>query len=305
MLKLNRADQAKTCFMEALALDVKCADAFSQLVNAEMLTPDEGKLLVVDYRPSHLLTLCSEWDFIQGLSYSTQTPDDAEFVQLIYTSRLRKDKHRVEHALTRTRLVDDFGLGDNPDVLFSFADALYTDFRWAECYAMTSRIMGLTAMHVPTIPLHIACMYHLNHLHSKLFLLAHEMVDREPENALSWYAVGVWYLSSGKWGQARSYLRYETYLSDLRMGPNIFQQQNYFDGPPFRTCLGCFRSYFRYGGRARPCRDRVFDLCKNFRRITFAPAFHWNGTDHAVELPTGRRGTRRRFCALRKRSAAL
>jgi anaphase-promoting complex subunit 6 len=67
--------------------------------------------------------------------------------------------------------------------------------------------MGLTALHVPTIPLHIACMYHLNHLHSKLFLMAHEMVDREPENALSWYAVGVWYLCNGKWGQARSYLR--------------------------------------------------------------------------------------------------
>jgi len=189
MLKLNRADQAKTCFMEALALDVKCADAFMQLVNAEMLTPDE------------------EWEFMQGLSYSTQTPEDAEFVQLIYTSRLRKDKHQAEHALTRSRLVDDFGLGDNPDVLFSFADALYTDFRWAECYAITSRIMGLTALHAPTVPLHIACMYHLNHLHSKLFLMAHEMVDREPENALSWYAVGVWYLCNGKWGQARSYLR--------------------------------------------------------------------------------------------------
>ncbi|KAF6754373.1 cell division control protein 16 [Ephemerocybe angulata] len=183
MLKLNRADQAKTCFMEALSLDVKCADAFSQLVNAEMLAPDE------------------EWEFIQGLSYATQTPEDAEFVQLIYTSRLRKDKHQVEHALTRSRLVDDYGLGDNPDVLFSFADALYTDFRWAECYAVTSRIMGLTAIHVPT-----------------LFLLAHEMVDREPENALSWYAVGVWYLSSGKWGQARSYLS-KTTLMDPRFAP--------------------------------------------------------------------------------------
>ncbi|RXW20367.1 hypothetical protein EST38_g5476 [Candolleomyces aberdarensis] len=200
MLKLNRADQAKTCFMEALALDVKCADAFSQLVNAEMLSPDE------------------EWEFIQGLSYQTQTPDDAEFVQLIYTSRLRKDKHQVEHALTRSRLVDDYGLGDNPDVLFSFADALYTDFRWAECYAVTARIMGLTALHVPTIPLHIACMYHLNHLHSKLFLMAHEMVDREPENALSWYAVGVWYLCNGKWGQARSYLS-KTTLMDPRFAP--------------------------------------------------------------------------------------
>ena len=42
MLKLNRGDQAKQCFMEALALDVKCYEAFEQLVSGEMITPDEG-----------------------------------------------------------------------------------------------------------------------------------------------------------------------------------------------------------------------------------------------------------------------
>ena len=45
-------------------------------------------------------------------------------------------------------------------------------------------------------------------MHSKLFILAHEMVDREPENPISWYAVGVWYLSRGKWAQARQYFRF-------------------------------------------------------------------------------------------------
>ena len=80
-----------------------------------------------------------EWEFVQGLAYASQTPQDAAFVQLIYTARLRKYKHAAEHALTRQRLVEDFGLGDNPDVLFSFADALYNDFRWADCYAITSR----------------------------------------------------------------------------------------------------------------------------------------------------------------------
>lgn len=44
MLKLNRGDQAKQCFMEALALDVKCYDSFEQLISSEMMTPDEGKL---------------------------------------------------------------------------------------------------------------------------------------------------------------------------------------------------------------------------------------------------------------------
>ncbi|KAI3611049.1 cell division control protein 16 [Moniliophthora roreri] len=200
MLKLNKADQAKNCFMEALALDVKCYDAFEQLVSGEMLSPDE------------------EWEFVQGLSYSSQTPQDAAFIQLIYTTRLRKYKHAEEQALTRKRLVDEYGLGDNPDVLYSFADALYTNFRWSDCFVITSRILSLVTIHNPTVPLHLACMYHLKHLHSKLFLLAHEMVDREPENPISWYAVGVWYLSHKNYVSARQYFS-KSSLMDPRFAP--------------------------------------------------------------------------------------
>lgn len=42
MLKLNRSTVAKESFMEALALDVKCYDAFEMLVGGEMMTIDEG-----------------------------------------------------------------------------------------------------------------------------------------------------------------------------------------------------------------------------------------------------------------------
>jgi hypothetical protein len=45
MLKLNRSDQAKHCFLEALALDVKCYDSFEQLINGEMMSVDEGDRL--------------------------------------------------------------------------------------------------------------------------------------------------------------------------------------------------------------------------------------------------------------------
>jgi anaphase-promoting complex subunit 6 len=117
-------------------------------------------------------------------------------VQLIYTARLRKNKHTAEHGLAHQRLVEEYGLGDNPDVLFSFAEALYARFCWSDCFAITTRILGLVSIHNPTMLLHIACMYHLSHLSSKLFILACEMVDREPENPISWYAVGVWYLSN-------------------------------------------------------------------------------------------------------------
>ena len=47
MLKLSRTQAAKECFMEALALDVKCYDAFEQLVNGEMMTVDEGSYFFV------------------------------------------------------------------------------------------------------------------------------------------------------------------------------------------------------------------------------------------------------------------
>lgn len=163
---------------------------------------------------------------MESLAFRAQTPEDADFVQLIYTSRLRKYKHAEEHARVRRRLVEEYGLGDNPDLLFSFADALYAQFRWADCFAITSRcavatlrarvssllmrcrrILGLVSVHVPTMPLHLACMHHLGHLHSKLFVLAHELVDKEPEAAISWYAVGVWYMCQKKWAEARKYFR--------------------------------------------------------------------------------------------------
>ena len=80
---------------------------------------------------------------MQGLAYTSQTPEDAAFIQLIYTCRLRKYKHVDEHAIARQRLVDEFGLGDNPDVLYSFADALYTNFRWADCFVITTRCVTI------------------------------------------------------------------------------------------------------------------------------------------------------------------
>jgi anaphase-promoting complex subunit 6 len=143
--------------MEALALDVKCYDAFEQLVSSEMMTPEEGWMF---YCISLLFAqqLFPEWHFIQSLSYPSQltpphspsalsrptiTAPDAEFIRLIYTARLRKYHHPVEHQLARTKLVEEFGLGDNPDVLFSFADALYAGFRWADCFAVTDRCLYL------------------------------------------------------------------------------------------------------------------------------------------------------------------
>ncbi|KZV78912.1 TPR-like protein [Exidia glandulosa HHB12029] len=200
MLKMNRTDKAKECFLEALLLDVKNYEAFDVLVTGEMMSIDE------------------EWEVIQSLSYAEHARDEAEFVKMMYTIRLKKYKHFDEMALARRRLVQEYSLIDNPDVLHGFADALYAQFRWADCFAITSRILALVNVHPASMPLHVACMHHMSYLQSKLFMLAHELVDKEPEAAMSWYAVGVWYLTRRKWADARKFFS-KTSLMDPRFAP--------------------------------------------------------------------------------------
>lgn len=68
-----------------------------------------------------------------------QVPEDADFVRLVYTIRLKKEKHVPEMALSRQRLVEEYGMNENPDVLFSFAEAMYAQYRWEDAFAITSR----------------------------------------------------------------------------------------------------------------------------------------------------------------------
>ncbi|GAA5969752.1 hypothetical protein JCM11641_008031 [Rhodosporidiobolus odoratus] len=194
-LHLKATDLAKSAFKEALERDVKCFEAFEMLVGGEMMTTEE------------------EWEFVQGLPFHAQTEDDAEFIRMMYTLSNSSD-----HLIARQRLTDDFGLGDDPDVLFSKADELFSGMRWADCYKLTTRILTSHPSHRPTLPLHLSCMHHLPQQRSKLFLLAHEMVDNEPDDAISWYAVGLWYFAGKRWEEARRFFG-KCVLLDPRFGP--------------------------------------------------------------------------------------
>lgn len=118
--------------------------------------------------------------------------------------------------------MEEYNLAENPDVMFGHADSLYAQYRWADCFAITSRsaslsvtqcfvsywylrILDLEAVHPSTLPLHLACMTALPHLHSRLFLLAHELVAHESDSPSSWYAVGLWYLAVKRYSEAKKY----------------------------------------------------------------------------------------------------
>ncbi|GAA6063193.1 hypothetical protein JCM10212_000495 [Sporobolomyces blumeae] len=194
-LHLKATDLAKEAFMEALARDVKCFESFEMLVGSEMMSSEE------------------EWDFVQSLPYHAQTEEDAEFIRMMYTLA-----HSRDISTARDRLAADYGLDDDPDVLFSLADEKYAGMRYAECFKLTSKILSLHPSHRPTLPVHLACMQHLPNMRSRLFLLAHEMVDNEPDDAISWYAVGLWYFSGKRWEESRRFFG-KSVLIDPRFGP--------------------------------------------------------------------------------------
>lgn len=79
--------------------------------------------------------------------------------------------------------------------------------RKRDCELTTGRILHLTPSHPSALPLHLACMHHIQRLRSSLFMLAHDLVDQDPQAATTWYAVGLWYFSGKRWGEARRYFR--------------------------------------------------------------------------------------------------
>lgn len=74
------------------------------------------------------------------------------------------------------------------------------------------------------------------------------MVDREPENPISWYAVGVWYLSGGKWTQARQYFRWVYGSPEFCQSTNSFVSKTSLMDPRFGPAWVAFGHTFALEG---------------------------------------------------------
>lgn len=205
-LRLDDLAQAKEAFIEALQLDVKNYDAFACLVD------------------NHLVSAKGEaWSLLSSLQWEAQSGGDSEsfnFIRMCYASRLGKEVHEdaVRASASRRALWDNHPtLRSSPDLLFALAEDLYARRRYKDAFVVTCRILELDAEHQHAIDLHIGSIASSPLLREserpRLFLLANRLVDRHPERASSWYAVGVWYVISEKWSEARRHFSKATLLN--------------------------------------------------------------------------------------------
>lgn len=209
--KQNAFDRARDCYKDAVRIDVQCFEAFDQLMKNSLMSPAE------------------ELEFLESLDFDSITvPNDpslsqeaAHFVKMLYTTRLSKYSSPSALSDATETLSTHYNLANNPDILLSRAEALYTQCRFHEALELTSSILSSPESgavlpsspghqvqnlgHSPAVyPLHLACLYETGATNA-LFLLAHTLADNAPEESYSYLAIGVYYLSVAKIAEARRF----------------------------------------------------------------------------------------------------
>lgn len=192
-VKQSAFDRAKECYKDAVRIDVQCFEAFDQLMKNSLMSPDE------------------EWTFLDSLDFDSISGEDsstsqeaAQFVKMLYTTRLSKYKNPTEFNHASETLSTHYNLATNPDLLLSKAELFFTQCRFKQALALTTSILATDQYNFSIYPLHLACLHELAETNA-LFLLSHRLADLHPEQPATWLAVGVYYLSISQIAEARRF----------------------------------------------------------------------------------------------------
>ncbi|KAH7224814.1 hypothetical protein BKA60DRAFT_593199 [Fusarium oxysporum] len=205
--KQNAFDRAKECYKDAVRIDVQCFEAFQQLMNNSLLSPDE------------------EWQFLESLDFDSihvsgdvsSSQQAADFTKMLYTTRLSKYRNPAAFEAAYDSLSTHYHLASNPDLQLARADLLYTQCRYRDALNITNGILQEDKYNFSVYPVHLACLFELKEK-NLLFLIAHDLADSHPEEPCSWLAVGIYYFSIGKIPEARRYFS-KASMMDAHFGP--------------------------------------------------------------------------------------
>eukprot|EP00794_Sanderia_malayensis_P008062 gene8062-8925_t len=174
---------AADAFKEALKLDVFCFEAFDLLTSHNMLSSNE------------------ENELIESLPFDTQcSKEESELVKFLYESRVKHYCKPIDPKLS-TNLEN---LNENLDIIVSMSIKHFNNCDVKACYKLTSAVLSHDEFHEACIPIHISCLVELQKK-NELYHIASTLVNNYPKKAISWHAVGAYYLITGKNEAARRY----------------------------------------------------------------------------------------------------
>jgi anaphase-promoting complex subunit 6 len=111
-------------------------------------------------------------------------------------------------------LSNKYQLENDPDLLLNEAQIAFHRLEYTKALSITSKILNIDPFSISCLPIHIATLYELQEKR-KLFVLGHQLVDALSNEAISWYAVGTYYLTIGKHHDARRYFTKSSAMDPL------------------------------------------------------------------------------------------
>jgi tetratricopeptide (TPR) repeat protein len=108
----------------------------------------------------------------------------------------------------------DYSLGSNLDLLSSVIAHRYAQGEYESCLDLCEQVQAQDPFLLSIMPTFLACLVHMGNK-SRLFFVAHRLVAAYPRRAVSWHAVGCYYLLLGALEVARRFFHKATRLDAL------------------------------------------------------------------------------------------
>lgn len=183
--KQNNFERAKDCFKESVLVDVKCYEAFDALISNHLLTPEE------------------EWELLNNLNFD-DADNNNEFVKLLYTTHINKYRNLNVFEDARQRLITEYDLSDNIDILLSQAELYFIKCKFQQCLDLCMKIIERDELNISALSNSLSCLYELGGK-NKLFLLAHRLAENYPNHYITWVAIGIYYFAIKQNSEARMF----------------------------------------------------------------------------------------------------
>ncbi|EDW43313.1 GM26497 [Drosophila sechellia] len=128
------------------------------------------------------------------------------------SSRRRSRDHDTDTLIPIAECLDR--VQRSTDIMAAEAEKCFYDCDYKQCLKILNELLKVDPFHNTALTIQIACLVE-NGDFNRLFYVAHKLVDRYPDKAISWYAVGCYYDMIGKSDPARRYLSKATALDRL------------------------------------------------------------------------------------------
>mmetsp|Transcript_5562 Transcript_5562/g.13562 ORF Transcript_5562/g.13562 Transcript_5562/m.13562 type:complete len:582 (+) Transcript_5562:126-1871(+) len=191
-------------YRESVKTDLYCFQAMQRLADGGMMPGSD----LIDFLESlvvHDGSLRKDWlfRFYEAMAEASRASGSSAASLSI--------SNPEKATLALASLEDEWHLAESVDFMELKARVLYSNRDYEESRQITTVALDKNPFGVQLLLLHLASLFELGEKQS-LFVLSHRLVKEKPKEAISWMAVGYYYLQCGKFDAARRFLQKATSL---------------------------------------------------------------------------------------------